>query len=134
MSNYINLIGQITERLDVPCGNIRLGIHEALAYLDRNPDRAPGRTITRSEYRDTLKHAVKTSGYSDDWERGFCTGLSVSGVKVIPDPEPTNAELIEKAIFESMSSASIVTSVDVKILADRLDARGVKASGFDDDH
>ena len=41
MSKYIDLIGQITERLDVPCGNIRLGIHEALAYLDRNPDQVP---------------------------------------------------------------------------------------------
>lgn len=100
MSNYINLIGQITERLDVPCGNIRLGIHEALAYLDRYPDQVPGRTITQSEYRDTLKHAVKTSGYSDDWERGFCTGLTVGGTKVVPDPEPTNAEQLDRIYQE----------------------------------
>lgn len=51
-------------------------------------DQVPGQTITRSEYSDILNDAVKTSGYGDDWERGFCSGLSVAGMKVTPDPEP----------------------------------------------
>lgn len=132
MSKYINLIGQITERLDVPCGNIRLGIHEALAYLDRNPDQVPGRTITRTEYRDTLNHAVKTSGYGDDWERGFCTGLTVGGTKVVPDPEPTNAESISKLLTEFAElNASCGGEQGDHDLAEFLDARGVQV-GRDD--
>lgn len=54
----------------------------------KHGDQVPGPTITQSEYRDTLNHAVKVSGYGDDWERGFCTGLTVGGTKVVPDPEP----------------------------------------------
>lgn len=91
MSNYIDLIGQITERLDVPCGNIRLGIHEALAYLDMFPDQAPGRTITRSEMRERMNESFETQVREIDVEV-YTESL---GRIVTPDPEPTNAEKLE---------------------------------------
>lgn len=87
------------------------------------------RTITRSEYRDTLNGAVKVSGYGDDWERGFNTGLAVSGTKVIPDPEPTDVEKITRLILENS------TDMDPKFIAEMLVENGVrpvKAGGDDD--
>lgn len=88
------------------------------------------RTITRSEYRDTLNGAVKVSGYGDDWERGFNTGLAVSGTKVVPDPEPTNAEKL-KAVLDAIGDS---TAGYREHLASKLDEAGVKAPGGDDDH
>lgn len=92
MSKYIDLEDQISDYYDTAPGLARrAGICDALRYLDSHPDQVPGRTLTRTEYRDTLDHAVKISGHGDDWERGFCTGLTVGGTRVVPDPEPTNA-------------------------------------------
>lgn len=91
-------------------------------------DQVPGRTITQSEYRDTLNHAVKVSGYGDDWERGFCTGLTVGGARVAPDPEPTNAEKLEALLRETEAAPMSVTN-----RARWMDAQGVKAPGGDDE-
>lgn len=124
MSKYIELFPEIV-RMSMPDSG-REGVAMALHWLDEHPDQVPGRTITRSEYRDTLNGAVKVSGYGDDWERGFNTGLIVSGMKVVPDPEPSNAELIQKAVDEWEESG------DRCSLADWLDARGVKAGGDDE--
>lgn len=100
----------------------------------RNPDQVPGRTITRSKYRDTLDRAVKVSGYGDDWERGFGTGLAVSGTKVVPDPEPTNAEKLEAALRTHFGPGAF--TVECSSLSRFLDGVGVKApeAGGDDEH
>ena len=118
MSKYIDLIGQITERLDVPCGNIRLGIHEALAYLDRNPDQAPGRTITESESKDLFSTARRGLGYWPD-------ALERTGITVAPDPEPepTEAEKLAKIISEYTYNS------EPQALAEALVRAGVRASG-----
>lgn len=92
MSNYIDLEPAIASKYDMNPGTIRVALGLLDHFATEHPDQVPGLTITQSEYRDTLNHAVKTSGYGDDWERGFCTGLNFGGTKVIPDPEPTNAE------------------------------------------
>lgn len=93
MNKYIDLEEQLLERLAPYSAQTALTANRILKSLDRlieeHPDQVPGRTITRSGYRDTLNGAVKVSGYGDDWERGFNTGLAVSGTKVIPGPEPT---------------------------------------------
>lgn len=116
-------------------GRTSLGsVNMVLDYLDRRPDQVPGRTITRSEYRDTLNGAVKVSGYFDDWERGFHTGLAVSGTKLVPDPEPTNAEKLAEAITNAAHGVGIgSTTANVKDIAEHLDAQGVKAPEADDD-
>lgn len=96
MSNYIDLEPAIASKYNMNPGTIRVALGLLDHFATEHPDQVPGLTITQSEYRDTLNHAVKTSGYGDDWERGFCTGLNFGGTKVIPDPEPTNAELINE--------------------------------------
>lgn len=126
---HIDLIHAI-EDTDSMTGCERTTVEAVLGWLDRNPDRVPGLTITQSEYRDTLNHAVKTSGYGDDWERGFCTGLTVGGTKVIPDPEPTNAEKL--AIYLGLHDLDAITQDGVAEFAQQLDADGVKAPGVDE--
>lgn len=126
MSKYIDLYEAMDEDIAL-AGRERAAVVDALRWLDEHPDRVPGRTITESRY------AAEARDRSLTYMRGFDAALIEFGATVTPDPVPTNTELIEKAIFDSMSTASIVTSVDVKILADRLDARGVKAPGGDDD-
>lgn len=105
-------------------------IEGVLEWLDDNPDQVPGRTITRSEYRDTLDHAVLVSGYGDDWERGFNTGLAVGGTKVVPDPEPTNAERLEQLQRSWVAEHPVPGGMS---LIEYLDEAGVKAPGGDDE-
>lgn len=124
MSKYIDLIGRITERLDVPCGNIRLGIHEALAYLDRYPDQVPGRTTTESE----LIAAVDETNHEDMNEYQKARALLVHLGHTIPDPEPTNAEKLETEIRELFQEPSQSFSI-ARDLAKKLDEAGVKAPG-----
>lgn len=130
MSKYINLSGQITERLDVPCGNIRLGIHEALAYLDRYPDQVPGRTITES----------KVKWMVDRLEVGFhLSDLLTESLQleIIPDPEPepdpapTNAEKL--AIYLGLHDLDAITQAGVADFARQLDADGIKAPDANDE-
>lgn len=132
---YIDLADTITERLDVPCGNIRLGIHEALAYLDRYPDQAPGRTITESDYSDIAEWARNYSNRG--WEgRTVLAGVGISIVPdpdPDPDPEPTNAESISKLLAEFAElNASCGGEQGDHDLAEFLNARGVKAGGDDE--
>lgn len=122
MSKYIDLIGHITERLDVPCGNIRLGIHEALAYLDRYPDQVPGRTITQSDYQKIIDETSVSYGV------GFTDGFHQAGGSVIPDPVPTNAEKLEALLREAETAPMSVTN-----RARWMDAQGVVAPEDDDD-
>ena len=87
------LVAQIKDELALPPSEAGVIVE----YLNRHgwlhdPEQVPGRTITRSEYRNIVDGAVKISGYEDDWERGFASGLSVAGMKVVPDPTPTKAE------------------------------------------
>lgn len=126
MSNYIDLIGQITERLDVPCGNIRLGIHEALAYLDRYPDQVPGRTITEGESKDLFNTARRGLMYWPDALERTC-------ITVIPDPEPTNAEKLEAHLLDLLGVVEAIGNTGVHNMAYELDRAGVTALGGRDE-
>lgn len=92
-SKYIELADRITESLDVPCGNIRLGIHEALAYLDRYPDQVPGRTIKPTITMSEVTEAAGTL-HADLVTR--CIEY-MDLATVIPDEKPTNAENLGQA-------------------------------------
>lgn len=85
---FIDLIGQITEKLDVRpgVGTMRFGVIETLAYLDHNLDQAPGRTITRSDCQKLMDDTSMPYGV------GFTDGFHQAGGSIVDDPEPTNAE------------------------------------------
>ena len=102
-------------------------VEMVLDYLDTNPDRAPGRTMTESGCRD-LYHAAQYG------VKAFRGELEDQGFAFIADPEPTNAEKLAKVIREigydirhnGRLSGSNALALD-------LDARGVKAPGGDGD-
>lgn len=124
MSKYIDLAEEIFERLDMPCGTIRLGVSEALAYIDRNPDQVPRRAITQSEMTRVLS----------DYNAALYTKeetMNRLGIAVVPDPEPTNAELL--AIYLGLHDLDAITQAGVAEFARQLDADGVKAPGGDDE-
>ena len=60
-----------------------------LRWLDRNPDQAPGRTMTESGCHD-LYHAAYYGA------KAFRGELEDQGFAFIADPEPTNAEKLEQ--------------------------------------
>lgn len=82
MSKYIDLAEQIhTETRD---GVYMDEVGEVLEWLDRNPDQAPGRTITESELHSALR----------DYNAALYTEIDTAhrlGLLVVPDPVPTNA-------------------------------------------
>lgn len=71
---------------------------------------------------------ITASELEDEWSRyggSFLTGFRRAGGRVIPDPEPTNAdELKDKlAVFVNMPGW------ERRLIADELDKAGVKAGG-----
>lgn len=105
-----------------------VGARVALQWLDQNRDKVPGRTITESGCHD-LYHAAYYGA------KAFRGELEDQGFAFIADPEPTNAEKLTKLIREigydirhnGNRSGPVALALD-------LDARGVKASGGDDEH
>lgn len=97
---------------------------------DEHPEQVPGRTITESEFHETAD-AHRNGGLGwEDLARRF-------GITVIPDPEPTNAELIERKLRELREEPgewmTYATDSDICGFARALDAKGVKAPGGDDE-
>lgn len=126
MSKYIDRADRIKNELIVPKADILFGIEYALRFLDDNPGQVPGRTITESDYSDITEWA---RDYIDrGWEGR--TVLADAGITIVPDPEPTNAELLAELIREigydirhnGRLSGSNALALD-------LDSRGVKAAG-----
>lgn len=78
------------------------------------PDQVPGRTITQGEYEDALE------GKSWDYGIGYFEAISNLGITVIPDPDPTNLQLLTQAIRDWEEGRG-----EDRILARHLDAIGV---------
>lgn len=119
MSTYMDLIDRISKDTGTPCGNIRLGMHEALDWLDQNPDQLPGRTIAASELEAALD-----ATYTEE-RNAFGNGavlLARYGITVVPDPEPTNAEKLAALLVRTYPSFSSHVAGE---LAEALIARGV---------
>ena len=73
-------------------GRTSLGsVEMVLDYLDTNPDRVPGRTITASEFDEAVESCV-----TEDATVPPHTFAARLGVVCVPDPEPTNAEKLEQ--------------------------------------
>lgn len=104
-----------------------LGAKIALQWLDQNIDEVPGLILTRSdmveafgeEYAGWATHRLARIGYT---------------VAPDPDPEPTNAELLEHRIRESgLDITGFLGNDATNALARSLDGDGVKAPGGEND-
>jgi|SRR5699024_167533 len=69
-------------------------VKAALQWLDENPELAPGRTITESEFNWRTSLCSELEAY---W---FKVGYFAAGGNIVPDPEPTNAEKLDKIMEE----------------------------------
>ena len=87
---YIDLLRRIREEVNYDDDAI-LTIAAVLKWLDRNPDQAPGRTITASEFDEAVESCV-----TEDATVPPHTFAARLGVVCVPDPEPTNAEKLEQ--------------------------------------
>lgn len=79
-------------------------------------------TITESEARDAWWSACES--HEGTIYNRFCTAL---GITVTPDPEPTNAERLEKVLRRSENDFFVPISADIHEYAEWLDEAGVKA-------
>lgn len=84
-----------------------------------------GPTITESRYAKIsgVRVLVDNDGGFDD----TVTLKEYLGLKVVPDPEPTNAELLAKEMLESFNRCEFDREPTWEQMASALDARGVKA-------
>ena len=96
-----------------------VGARVALQWLDQNRDQAPGRTITESQIAEA---------FGDEYHYWAKRRLSRIGITVVPDPEPTNAEKLDKIMEEWPGRA---TASD-PTFGEYLHNRGVKAPGGDE--
>lgn len=82
-------------------------------------------TITESRY-------ARISGVRVAIDDGTFAGTTVTlkeylGLKVVPDPEPSNAEKLAKEMLESFNRCEFDREPTWEQMASALDARGVKA-------
>lgn len=124
MSKYIDLKEQIVDDSGTISPHVKIGIEEALDWLDDHADRAPGRTITASEFDEAVESCITEDGTVPPHE--FAERL---GVVCVPDPVPTNAELLAKEMLESFNRCEFDREPTWKQMAEALAARGVKAPG-----
>lgn len=87
MSKYIDLKEQIVDDSGTISPHVKIGIEEALDWLDDHADRVPGRTITASEFDEAVESCITEDATVPPHK--FAERL---GVVCVPDPEPTDAE------------------------------------------
>ena len=111
---YIDLVDKISDVLEPGLAGYAY-IRNALLWLDQNHDQVPGPTMTESE----MEHKCATYGSA------YETGFKQAGGQIVPDPEPTNAEKLERIWADWDPTREGVWEF--------FDRRGVKAPGGDDD-
>ncbi len=87
-----------------------------LKWLDDHPDQAPGRTITAAKFSQAVDIAMDSGEFDTD---EFAQQL---GITIVPDPKPTNLQLLTQAIRDWEEGRGTD-----RILARHLNALGVKA-------
>ena len=121
---YAQIIGDKTFDLTT---SERLGAKIALQWIDQNVDQVPGRTITASEFDEAVESCV-----TEDATVPPHTFAARLGVVCVPDPEPTNAELLVEDLA-GIYGANLTWTAKVAI-SEALTERGwTKAPGGDDD-
>lgn len=122
---YIDLAPAINEDVDSTNIDIRFGIQWTLEYLDAHPGQAPGRTITVGEFERAWADSV-----DQDDRKQYRDFLALLGITVVPDPEPTNAELLVEDLA-GIYGANLTWTAKIAI-SEALAERGwVKAPGGD---
>ena len=110
--------------------NVDVGIVTALRWLDRHPDRVPGRTITASEFIRAANGVWGDEGSGPNGSNGYAFGLAHRlGIIVVPDPEPTNAEKLKELYGQWLESDAPACRVSFHQF---MDEAGVKAPGGDE--
>ena len=98
-------------------------VEMVLDYLDTNPDRVPGRTITASEFDEAVESCV-----TEDATVPPHTFAARLGVVRVPDPDPKNAEKLAHYVRQMD-----LTPMSPNECGKWLDEQGVKAPGGDDE-
>lgn len=125
---YIDLAGRITDEI----GGFKSAHSVTLRWLDQlaseHPDQVPGRTITASEFDEAVESCA-----TEDYTVPPHTFAARLGVVCVPDPEPTNAELLVEDLA-GIYGANLNWTAKIAI-SEALAERGwVKAPGGDDEH
>lgn len=118
---FSDLAEQIYDDTKIPT---MLGVAETLIWLDEHPDQVPGRTVTRRDFERAFDFHFDDEDI-DRHER-FLAHL---GITVVPDPEPTNAEKIDRLLLEH---ELIADAKYRKVIAEALDSEGVRAPEADE--
>lgn len=120
---YIDLLPAVLDYTGVRDADIRIGIMEALHYLDGHPEAAPSSpakpTITESRRNDL------TSYMTANERDAFHEGLFAVGAVIVPDPVPTNAGRLLDVLKGSIAGDYGIAHR----LAAFLDSEGVSAPG-----
>lgn len=133
MSKYIDLEDTLLQSChkahDYP---FVMDVKIVLAWLDNHPDQVPGLTRTASEFDEAVESCITEDGTVPPHK--FAERL---GVVCVPDPEPTNAELLEAFLEGGDINAQWGLRgggvMFARELAHALDKAGMKAPGGDDD-
>ena len=122
---YIDLRDEIVEELHLTESEAS-GVDAAMRWLQMRPDRAPGQTITEQQLIQLWQVTVEGRNIDD-----FAQELKDNGITVVPDPEPTNAELLVEDLA-GIYGANLNWTAKIAI-SEALAERGwVKAPGGDD--
>ena len=122
---YIDLRDEIVEELHLTESEAS-GVDAAMRWLQMRPDRAPGQTITEQQLIQLWQVTVEGRNIDD-----FAQELKDNGITVVPDPEPTNAELLVEDLA-GIYGANLTWTAKIAI-SEALAERGwVKAPGGDD--
>lgn len=97
----------------------------ALLWLDEHPEAVPS-----SPAKPTITESEIAKAFGPEYVAWARMCLARIGVTVVPDPEPTNAELLERLLLDL---ELVSDPTERKNMAEALSAEGVKAPGDDDD-
>lgn len=120
MSKFIDLADEIMAEIPNDLDPL---VVRTLRWLDRHPEKVPGRTITESQYKAWIDDSPRA------YRRGFEYALILANIDIIPDRELTNAEKL-KSVLDDIGDSSDEYRAQ---LARVLDAAGVKAPGDDNE-
>lgn len=100
-------------------------VADTLKWLDEHPDRVPGRTVTEQQLIQLWQVTVEGRSIDD-----FAQELKDNGITVVPDPEPTNAELLVEDLA-GIYGANLPWTAKVAISEALIERGWVKAPGGD---
>ena len=122
---YIDLYETISDDMFIRPDEVSVS-RGVLEWLDDHPDQVPRPRMTYSELAEEVKSVERVEKRFE----AVAYVLTNLGFTICSDPEPTNAEKLDKIMEEWPGRA---TASD-PTFGEYLHNRGVKAPGGDDDH